>query len=251
MLSRLRRRSPQHAEGPGPTPSAAERAAGEFARRDRRAENTMHQGTVATRVLAAALMLSLGLNMGLVALALYMTPQRSAVPYLLTVSPHTAQVVEVEPINPTAPIATLIVESELARYVRERHMVLDQAAMLRRWRSRHSFIASHSAQDVYREFLVESEPLLERTERQSWKREVTVDAIAQIDTWQWQVHFTTEDHLLAHPQPEEQEIWTAHIKIAPLRYSDNPTRDEIRRNPLRYVVASYTVTRRPTMSTEG
>jgi len=187
------------------------------------------------------LLLSLCLVLG--AVLLYRAPLYTVEPFLVVSHPYTHQLVTVEPLTQSTDVVELMIEYELAHYVRQRHEVIGPGFMRWRWRRHNNFIQTRSSQRVWDQFVSESEHDLDQAREGHLLREVSIDQVVRVDRWLWQVHFTTVTTARYQSEPAT-DLWTAHIQNAPLRFSANPTRAELRLNPLRYVLTSYTLTKR-------
>ena len=209
----------------------------------KREENALAHGTTVLRAIVALLMLSFALNLTLGAVLLYRSPLHTVEPFILTLHPYTHQLMEIEPLHTSTEIIQLIIENELTHYVRQRHEVIAGDFMHVRWRRSHNFIQNRSSQRVWDDFKELSDPELRLSRTGAFTREVAIENIVRTDTWLWQVHFNTTTIARLDPTPRHEE-WTAHVQLAPLRFAGTPTRIEALRNPLRYVVIQYTITKR-------
>ena len=237
----------EHPAVPGP-PGAE---TGPFAKNYQRPENEpRHQRVRETALVVCSVILG-GVVVSLVALLWYILPLQKTIPYFITFHDRSRQLVEIEPLIFNTDSTRILIESVLHAYVVNRHSIIAHAGeMDRRWFSSQSFLAAHSSQRVYNEFLAEAGEIYEGIRETPIERRVeitnAIEAQSAANEWLWHLEFETVDRLAdtTVAQAPLRRAWTAYVRSRPIQYESIPTRAQTLANPLGLVITEYRIGQR-------
>ena len=238
----FRRKAP---EAPTPEQESPEPSSGDYLAQMHHPANEPARRYYGHKILAIALLLSLGLNGATLAVASYLAPRTKIVPLLLQIKPHTEVIAEVQPLNADIHTFRLIVDDTLRRYVRHRHSVVpSRAEMTRRWRSESSLIVRYSTTAVYDIFRAQTEALLKDLRRTPFEREVEIiQSIPDSNLSLWTIEYRTGTRLVGTTTASETSWtrWVARVSIVRLPPPEGEAAyAALLRNPLHIYIREYT-----------
>lgn len=242
-----RRRRGTRKEAPGPTPEPPPTPAGTAVTQQYRTENAAAQAYPIYRVLVAAFLCSMGVNMILASCLLWLMPQSRVVPYFLQVEGAGRAVYNVEPLEGSSYARSdAVVEGLVQSYVIQRHQVIEVPTLMReRWTNRRAFLGAHSANTIWDTFQKEAAPLLKSMETQPYRRIIDVEDIRRVDRkrWIYEVRFLTRDSLGQLAASDERvNRWIATVAVRQANYGgQGPSVAVARINPYGLVVTEYSL----------
>lgn len=161
------------------------------------------------RVLLAWALVQSAATLALAAALVFLTPLKTVLPVYVEGRDPDGMLVTVRPLAADVSTARLLIESEVRRYVRERHEVVPS---LRHMQTRWSYtgpIARRSAQPVWDDFEPQAREILEGIEHTPFSRQVDVLSAVETGTDVWTVDFRTTDRA---PQPDSHDQLVHHWK---------------------------------------
>ena len=228
-----------------PGPSNPRSSLGPLLAQHDNAYNQSRAHVVTIRVLIGVTGISLALNM-ILALALYqLFPMHTVVPYLITFSDRSDQMVRIDPPTTNISSLTLIIRKEIEQYCKYRYTVTaDANETSERW---NSHVRLFSSQRVYNEFQTEIKDIKELMATQKFTRAVTIVSVTNPQPGTYHVDFDTFDHITGTGLSDSTDR-TGHF-TATLRIAMQPQkvmRAFMMMNPFGFVVTSFSVSPRQT-----
>ena len=185
-------------------------------------------------------MLSMGLNTALVGAIILMLPLKTVVPFFLEKNGQD-QLITMTPMTRNSTQAELLIESEVRRYIIERHQVIPNDRFLHlRWGSR-SFVALRSAPRVYQQFLPIAAQIRTGVQNEPFTRDVEITSMTQRLKDLWAVTFTTIDRI-DDDSGESLPLtrtWLAVAQVGRASYGNIPTTETVLANPLQLWIVDY------------
>lgn len=198
------------------------------------------RAAVTDKLLIAVVGVSLALNVVQAVGIMQLIPLYRVVPFFVTFSDKSDQVVRIEP--PTGNLRSLAIleEANVREYVTMRNTITDDPQRtLYQWGT---IVRLMSAKPVYDQFLAETKPVFDTLKERKFTRSISIKSLLKIQNGYWQVEFDVIDRRMGSgltDSGDERRTFVAQLRAQNVEQAI--TYDNRFLNPLGFTVTAYTV----------
>jgi type IV secretory pathway component VirB8 len=198
------------------------------------------RATVSDKLLIAISGVSLAINVVQAVAIMQLIPLYRVVPFFVTWSDKSDQVVRVEP--PTGNLKSLAIleEANVREYVTMRNTITDDPQRtIYQWGT---IVRLMSSKPVYDQFLAETKPVYDALKERRFTRSVSLKSVLKIQNGYWQVEFDVIDRRIGSGLTDggdERRTFVAQLRAQNVEQSISY--DNRFLNPLGFTVTAYTV----------
>ncbi|MBD2745854.1 hypothetical protein IC232_03995 [Microvirga sp. BT688] len=198
------------------------------------------RATVTDKLLIAIAGISMALNVVLAIAVMQLIPLYRVVPFFVTFSDKSDQVVRIEP--PTGNLRSLAIleEANVREYITMRNTITDDPQRtVYQWGT---IVRLMSAKAVYDQFLAETKPVYDTLKERRFTRSVSIKSLLKIQNGYWQVEFDVIDRRIGSgltDSGDERRTFVAQLRAQ--NVEQNISYDNRFLNPLGFTVTGYTV----------
>jgi type IV secretory pathway component VirB8 len=198
------------------------------------------RSAVTDKLLIAVAGVSLAINVVQAVAIMQLIPLYRVVPFFVTWSDKSDQVVRVEP--PTGNLKSLAIleEANVREYVTMRNTITDDPQRtIYQWGT---IVRLMSSKPVYDQFLAETKPVYDALKERRFTRSVSLKSVLKIQNGYWQVEFDVIDRRIGSGLTDggdERRTFVAQLRAQNVEQSISY--DNRFLNPLGFTVTAYTV----------